>query len=216
MTDDQKSGIALIAGSVGGILTMAIHPVAGASLTAEQVTHLAIASAVAHSLGMVSFLLVFLGACGLTWRIAGPDRMAFVAVVIYGFACVAIFIAATVSGFILPSIMERMVRDLSAAVQWRIVIAGIFQFNQAFARIYSVAASLAIVLWSASALRNGGFGRGIALYGCVVGPLITLGVGIGHLRLDVHGMALVAIAQAIWFIVMGATISRNARGLARK
>ena len=43
MTDDRKAGIALIVGSLGGILTMAIHPTGTASLSADQIAHLAIA-----------------------------------------------------------------------------------------------------------------------------------------------------------------------------
>ena len=207
MTDDRKSGIALIAGSLGGILTMAIHPTAAASLTAEQVGHLSVISGTAHSLAMVSVLLLFLGACGLARRMAAADRISFAAIVTYGFACVAIMNAAAVSGFIVPAIMKHMVRDVPAAEhQWQIVIDGIFQINQAFARVYSVAASIAIILWSVSALRNGGLGRGVAIYGCVVAPLIILGIGIGHLRLDVHGMAVVMLGQTIWFILVGSQL----------
>jgi len=208
MTDDRKSGIALIAASIGAIITMAIHPTAGpASLTAEQVAHLAFASAVAHSLAIVSVVILFAGACGLTKRIAATDRLAFAALVTYGFACVSILIAASVSGFVVPDIMRHMVRDGGAnAPQWKIAIVSIFQINQAFARIYSVAASVAIILWSASALRNGGLGRGVALYGCILSPLIIVGIAIGHLRLDVHGMAIVAVTQALWFIIVGAQL----------
>jgi len=202
--DDRKAGIALIAGSLGGILTMAIHPTAKTSLPTDQVSHLMAMSGAVHSLGIVSILLLFLGACGLTRRIASADRIAFAAIVTYGFACVAIMIAAAVSGFIVPDIWNHMARDASdAAHQWQMIIYSVFQFNQAFARIFSVAASLAIILWSISALRNGGLGQRLAIYGCVVSPLIIIGIGIGHLRLDVHSMAAVWLAQAIWFIVAG-------------
>ena len=205
MTDNRKSGILLITGSLGGILTMAIHPVAvGGPMTTEQVSRLSLISGVAHSIALLSSLLLFLGACGLTRRIAAADRTAFAALVTYGFACVAVLIAAAVSGFIVPGIMKHMVRDVPAAAhQWQIVIEGIFQVNQAFGRIYSVAASLAIILWSISALRNGGFGRGVAIYGCIVSVLVILGIGVGHLRLDVHGMAAVWFAQTIWIILVG-------------
>jgi len=204
MTDDRKSGIAVIAGSLGGILTMAIHPSGAASLTADQVAHLAVASATAHSLAMVSFLLLFLGTCGLVRRIAAADRIAFAAIVTYGFASVAVLIAAAVSGFIVPDIMRHMVHDVPAAAQqWKIVIDGIFQINQAFARIYSVAASLAILLWSVSALRNGGLGRGVALYGSIITPLIIIGIVTGHLRLNVHGMAVIVLGHSIWFVIVG-------------
>lgn len=204
MTDDRKSGIALIAGSFGAIITMAIHPTAGGPLTPEQVAHLALVSAVAHSLGMVSFVFIFLGACGLARRIAAADRIAFAGLVTFGFACVAVLIATAVSGFIVPDIMRRMAHDVPAASQqWRMIITSIFQINQAFSRIYTVAASLAIILWSASAFRNGGLSRKVAAYGCVIAPLIIVGILIGHLRMDVHGMGAVVLGQAIWFVVAG-------------
>lgn len=207
MTDDRKSGIVLIVGSLGGILTMAIHPTAGGSLTAEQVEHLSVISGAAHSIAMVSVLLLFLGACGLTRSIAAPDRISFAAIVAFGFAGVAVLVAAAVSGFIVPGIMRHMARDVpTAAHQWQVVIDGIFQINQAFSRIYSVAASLAIVLWSASALRNGGFGRAVAIYGCIISTLIILGIGVAHLRLDVHGMAVIWLGQTVWFILVGSQL----------
>jgi hypothetical protein len=209
MTDDRKSGIALIAGSVGGIITMAMHPVAApGSLAPEQVMRLMALSGAVHALAIGSVVLLFLGACGLTRRIANPDRVAFSALVVFGFACVALLIAPAVSGFIVPNIMQAMARDLPAnGHQWEMIIYSIFQINQAFARIYSVAASLSMILWSVSALRNGGFGRGVAIYGCVIAPLIILGIGSGRMRLDVHGMAAVWLGQAIWFILVGSQLS---------
>jgi len=211
MTDDRKAGIALIAGSLGGIVTMAIHPRGAVSPTADQVAHLSIVSGVAHSLALLSVLLLFLGACGLTRRLAAADRISFAAIVTYGFACVAVMIAAAVSGFIVPDIMKHMMRDVpEAARQWQIVIAGIFQINQAFSRIFSVGSSIAIILWSVSVLRNGGLGRRVAIYGCVVAPLIIVGIGVGHLRLDVHGMTVVMLGEVIWFIVAGVELAGSA------
>jgi hypothetical protein len=210
MTDNRKSGIALIAGSLGGIVTMAIHPTAGGVLTPAQFERLAVVSAVAHSLAMISFLLLFLGACGLTLRLAHPNRLAFSALVIYGFAAVAVLIATAVSGFIVPNIMRHMVRDAPAAApQWRIVIDSVFQINQAFAGIFTVAASASMALWSAAALRNGGLPRATATYGCVIAPLLILGICVGHLRLDVHGMAIVVLCQTIWFVCAGVELYRE-------
>lgn len=218
MIDDCKAGISLIAGSLGGILTMAIHPTAGGSPTGSQAANLSMVSGIAHSIAMISVLALFLGGWGISKRTAAADRMSFTAIVTYGFACIAIVIAAAVSGFIIPGIMKHMVRDVPDAThQWQIVIVSIFEINQAFARIYSVAASMAIILWSISALRNGGFGRGVAIYGCVVAPLTVVGVATGHLRLDVHGMAVVLLGQAIWFIVVGIQLcSRPITSLSRQ
>ncbi len=207
MTDNRKSGIALIAGSLGVIVTMAIHPTASTSLTPEQVDHLMSLSGIAHSLAIVSILSLFLGACGLARSIASTDRLSFAALVTFALACVGIFIAAAVSGFIVPSIMHHMTHDVpEAAPQWKIVIYGIFQINQAFASIYSVAASVAIILWSISALRNGGLAHGTAIYGCIISALIIVGVCAGHLRMDVHGMAAVSLGQTIWFVLVGSQL----------
>ncbi len=204
MTDNRKSGIALIAGSLGVIVTMAIHPLPSHSFTPEQVAHLMSLSGIAHSLAIVSVLSLFLGACGLARSLAAADRISFAALVTFALACVAIFIAATVSGFIVPSIVQHMAHDVpEAAPRWKTVIYGIFQINQAFASIYSVAASIAIILWSISALRNGGLARGTAIYGCIISALIIVGVCVGHLRMDVHGMAAVSLGQTIWFILVG-------------
>lgn len=207
MTDNRKSGIALIAGSIGGIVTMAIHPTAGGPMTPAQVDRLAIVSGVAHGLAIFSVLTLFLGACGLARAISGGRGISFAALVTFGFACVAIFIAATDSGFVLPQIMQHMARDAGANMRtWQIVIDGMFQINQAFARIYSVGASVAVIFWSISVLRTGGLGRAVALYGCVISTLIIIGIAVGHLRVNVHGMAAVWFGQAIWFILAGSQL----------
>lgn len=216
MTDDRKSGIAFIAASMGGIITMAIHPTASSGLAADQIEHLALMSAIAHSIAMISFLILFLGAVGLTQRLAGrensdePERLALIALVAYGFGVVALLLATAVSGFIVPDIMRHMARDAATnAPQWHMIIDAVFQFNQAFARIYSVAASAAILLWSVSALRHGGLSRGIAIYGCIVAPALIILIAVGHLRLNVHGMAVVVFAHALWFVIAGVELCRQ-------
>jgi hypothetical protein len=203
MTDNRKAGIALMAGSIGDIITMAVHPTAAGVLSPAQFERLARVSAMAHSLAMVSFLLVFLGACGLTRRLAAPDRIAFSGMAVYLFAGVSLFIATAVSGFIIPEMMRHMIRDAAtAAPQWHIVIDSVFQINQAFSRIYSVAGSVAIILWSAAALRNQSLGRGVAIYGCIVAPLLILAICLRLITLNVHGMGIVVLAQAIWFLLV--------------
>jgi hypothetical protein len=55
-------------------------------------------------------------------------------------------------------------------------------------------------------LRNAGFSRGVAIYCCIISPLIILGIGVGHLRLDVPGMTVVWLGPAIWFILVGSQL----------
>jgi hypothetical protein len=103
-----------------------------------------------------------------------------------------------------------MFQDTAAsATQWNIVLTAVFQFNQTFAAIYSVAASSAIVLWSASGLRHGGLSRAIAIYGCILPPIIIVLIAVGHLRLDVHGMGAVVLVHAVWFVTVGIRLCRR-------
>lgn len=211
MTDDRKAGIALIAGSIGGMLTMAIHPATAGDLTPDYVRHMAWMSGVAHTLALVSVLVLFLGACGLTRMLNSPNRIAFSALVVFAFSSVAIMIAGAVSGWIIPDLMNRMLRDAPVNIaQWKIAMASIFQINQAMSRIFTVGTASAITLWSASSLRQSRLARGVAVFGCITGPLIALLIFAGHLKLDIHGMMLVMLSEVLWFTGMGVALFRSA------
>src|SRR6185437_16175062 len=203
MTDNRKAGLALILGGLGIIVTMAIHPAAGGMLTQAQVVQLARMSAITHSLGIASAVVLFLGACGLTRHMASDDHVAFTALIVFGLSIVSVSIAAAVSGFIIPNLIRQMAHDISNTPLWQIQINSMFQVNQAFAAIFSVAALLAIGLWSTGMLRRGGFSRTLAIYGCVVAPLLAVPVLSGILPLNVHGMGIVALGMAIWFVGAG-------------
>src|SRR4051812_37699230 len=115
MTDNRTSGLALIAGSVGGIVTMAIHPTSAGVLTPAQFERLATVSAIAHSLAIFSFVIMLLGVIGLSMRLAASDRLAFSGMVVFAVGIVAILIAASVSGYIIPNIMKQMIKDAATA-----------------------------------------------------------------------------------------------------
>ena len=52
------------------------------------------------------------------------------------------------------------------------------------------------------------------MHTCIISAFIILGVAIGHLRFDVHVMAVIWLGQAIWFILVGSQLcARPARRL---
>ena len=209
MTDDRKSALALFAGMTGTIITMALHPT-GRDLVgpghSESMMQLNIA---VHSLALVCIPIVFLGALGLTRRLAAPNRLALGGLVVFGFAEIAVMIAAAASGLVAPGLFHHIAgADPGTAEVWRAVLTLNGHLNQAFALIYTVASSAAIVFWSAAILKSNAFPRGLGIYGCVIGPLTMIAVMSGHLRLNVHGFGMVILGQAIWFITSGVLLWR--------
>ena len=108
MTDDRKSGIALITGMAGTIITMALHPT-GHDLVSEHAASMMQLNVAVHTLALVCVPILFLGALGLTQRLASPNRLALSGLVLFGFAEVAVMIAAAASGLITPGLYSSHV-----------------------------------------------------------------------------------------------------------
>lgn len=209
MTDDQMSGWALIAGSVASIITMSLHPTGHDLFVAGQLHSVARLAIAVHALALVSLPVLFLGACGLSYRMASAGRLALAALATYGFALVAVMNAAVFSGLVAPGIASRIVEATpEASDAWRVAFRYNGDLNQSFALVFVVASSAAILLWSTAILRGGGLARGIGTYGCILAPIILLVVLSGHLRLDVHGFGAIMLGQAIWFISAGAQLCK--------
>ena len=202
MTDDKKGGIALIAASLAGILTMSLHPTVRDLSAPDKLAPMALLLVAVHALAVASMPVLFLGALALSRRLASPDRLALAALVVYGFALAAVLVAAVVDGFVVPSLSrEIMTAPPPATEEWRIAhYNGLL--NQSFARVFLVASSTSIVLWSVSILRSRTLAPSVAIYGLLVGPAVIAAV-VSGLRLDPHGAGSLILAQSLWFIVVG-------------
>ncbi len=201
MTDERRSAIALIAASVGMIITMVSHP--GGKIRPEEVDHVARMLIVVHSLALASIPAIFLGAWGMTRRIGGADRLAWAGLVLYGLASIAVMNAAVFDGLMAPVLMRKIVAATPETRDtWQTLMSFNFQMNQAFARAYAVGSSLALVLWSVSILRYRMLGRGVGIYGVVLGLVTTAAICSGYLTPDRHGFGMLIFGQAIWFLVV--------------
>ncbi len=201
MTDNRKSGLALIAGSLGMIITMAVHP--HGAIAAAQVESMARNLTIVHSLALASLMVLFLGALELSQRLKSADRFGTIGLVLFAFASIAVMNAAVMDGLVAPNVMRRIVEaGAGAGESWRVAFRYNFEVNQGFARLYAVTSSIAIIFWSLSILRNRTLARGLAIYGCVIGAASVIAVAAG-LGMDVHGFGAVVLGQAIWFVTAG-------------
>jgi len=209
MTDDRMSGLALIAGSFGFIITMSLHPSGRDLFVPGQLEPLAQLAVATHALALASLPVLFLGAFGLSQRLAAAGRLAMAALVMYAFAVVAAMNAAAVSGLVAPTLVrEVLAASPSSSEAWRIAFDYNGFLNHAFALLFVVGSSVAIVLWSIAILRSATLARGVGTYGCILGPITLIAVLSGHLKLDVHGFGVVVFGQALWFIIVGALLCR--------
>lgn len=202
MTDNRKSGLALIVGSAGMLITMAVHP--GGMISPAAVESMARKLTAVHSLALLTLPLLLLGALGLSHWLKAPDRLAIAAFVLYALAIVAVMQAAVADGLVAPNVLRRLVEaSTDARANWQIVFRYNFEVNQAYARLYAVASSLAVALWSILLLRPATRARGAAIFGFVITAVTILAVASGKLSLDVHGFGAVVLGQAIWFVAVG-------------
>lgn len=183
------------------IITMISHP--GGKISPTEVDHVARMLIIVHSLALASIPVIFLGAWGMSRRIGGPDRSAWVGLVLFALASIAVMNAAVCDGLIAPTLIRKIVaatpetRDV-----WQTLMNFNFQMNQAFARVYAVGSSLAVVLWSVSILRYRTLGRGIGIYGVVLGVVTAAAICSGFLTPDRHGFGMLIFGQAIWFLIV--------------
>jgi hypothetical protein len=212
MTDERRSGIALIVGSAAMVITMAFHP-HGKLNPADIDSALRMLIAV-HTLALLSIPVLFLGAWGMTRWVATPDRLAWAALVLFAMGSVAVMNAAVFDGLVAPNLIRPMVAATAETRDgWQSLMNYNFQLNQAFARVYAAGSSLAVVLWSVSIWRSRRMAPGLAIYGIILGTVTALATLSGLLSPTWHGFTVLILGQAIWFIGAGAQLCR-AGGLA--
>ncbi len=183
------------------IITMAIHP--GGRIGPAEVEHMARMLIGVHMLALVSIPVIFMGAWGMARRIGGADRLAWAGLVIFALASIAVMIAAVFDGLMAPAIMRKIVATPAEGREvWQTLMNFNFQMNQAFARVYSVGSSLAVLLWSAEILKGKALRMGIGIYGVLIGVATVGGIVSGFLTPDKHGFGLLILGQAIWFVAV--------------
>lgn len=211
MTNDRSSGTALIIGSLASIITMALHPT-GHDLFAPGRTHtMAQLSLAVHSLALMSLPIQLFGVWGLSRRLASAGWLSGVGLCTYGFALIAGMNAGIASGMVGTRIALRIAGASQADPTWEALGRYTGEWNQAFAMVFVVGSSIALLLWSIAIVKSGVLARGLGTYGYILAPITLLAVLSGHIRLDVHGFGAIILAQAIWWIIAGVQLRKRAQ-----
>lgn len=192
------------------IITMVLHPTGHvASSQLEAMIPMLIA---VHALALACLPVMFLGAWGLSQRVAGPAHLALGALVVYTFALAAVMNAAVADGLVTPGLLRQIVASAGkqAAIDgWLMMSRYNFYVNQGYAQVFVAGSSVAIVLWSVAGWRNRALARGLGIFGWILGAVTLVALFSGHLTLDKHGFGLVIFGQGAWFIGAGVLLMRS-------
>jgi hypothetical protein len=145
----------------------------------------------------------------MNWRVSAT----WAGLVLYALASIAVMNAAVSDGLIAPTLLKKIVAaSAETRDAWQMLMNFNFQMNQAFARVYAVGSSLAVVLWSVAVLRNRTLGRGAGISGVVLGLVTATGICSGFLTPDRHGFGMLIFGQAIWFLIVAGGMWRVRAG----
>lgn len=203
-------GLALMAGSLGMVVTMIFHPT-GRDLLGqpdEVARRFEMITVLTHSLALASIPVLLFGFLGLTTSLS-EHTLAWAALVAYAFGSTAVMCAATFNGLVAPTLTrDLLTSDGSSREMLHLILDYNLLLNQAFAKVFVAASSFAVIFWSIPILRSGRFAKTVGLLGLVIGVVSIAALFSGHLRLNVHGFGLLVFAQAVWTFLLGVVIRR--------
>ena len=205
-------GIALIIGTLGGVITMIFHPTGHDLL--NQPDEIArrnelIATAV-HVLAIISLPITFFGLLGFCWRLGLANPLVSLGLIVYGFGSIAVMSAAVLSGLVGP-VLTRKILEADEATKKILyaILRSNYELNQGFDKIFVVATVVAFILWSILLLKKSRFMQLTAILGFIIGVLSLVGVFSGHLRMDIHGFGAFIFAQSVWLILVAIFMIRG-------
>lgn len=205
------AGIVLVAATLLSILMMLHHPTAGtheAASLAADLAGKATLSRVVHGVLIALIGVELYAFVVFAGRISQGRSAARAGIVAYAIGAGAMIGAALISGFVMSSLAAYYAgtSDPAPFVDFaRLSMTG----NQALAKLGVVAMSTAIVLWAIALLHDAKRARWLAIVGFVTGLAPAIALFAGWVRLDVHGMLLVVVAQAIWNLAAGTELIRG-------
>lgn len=201
MNTNRSAAAALIAGSLAGLATMALHPTGADMVRNASAGHANVMGTVAHGIGIVAQPLLLAGTLALTLRLRSRRDLAVAAYAFFAMGSLAILIAAAASGFIAPAALDGLADP--GVAERSIAMDALYYtrlLNQAFAKIYVMLAGCALLFWSAAILIGRDLPRSLGVFAAFLGAVMLLGIASSHLTLDIHGMGAVVIAQGIWMV----------------
>lgn len=194
----KTSGICLLVGGALATLTMAMHPIGG---SLEEIARKENVFIISHSLAIISIPFICFGFWGLSTALATKNRLSFLAFVVVSFGLVAVMIAGTVNGFVLPMFASAY----SSSTIDRAVLQSIRNYGWLLGTsmdyIFIAGLSLAIFIWSCIIINTSKFSKWLGYYGLLIVVLTTIGFVYKFNFTNVFGFGLFIFSLVSWKII---------------
>jgi hypothetical protein len=207
----RRAGIVLIAATIVSIVAMAHHPSVGSHDPAAAIAEIgtkATLNRIVHGVLIALMGLELYAFAVFADRLGGRRDAVRLGFIAYAIGVGAMIGAALISGFVVTQLAAHDTYagvDASAFANLaRLAMAG----NQSLAELGVIAISVAILAWSIALLHDRSQ-RWLAIVGLAASVLPALALVAGVIRLDVSGMTLVVVAEAVWNVAVGVALIRG-------
>ena len=199
--------MALIGGTLAGLVTMAFHPTGHALL--QDFERVALLNRAVHSLAIAGTIATVYGLTGLRRQLEGRRSLADAGLVSYAFGAVAVMFAAIASGFIATDLAAGIVAaGDSGRESYEAVREFAWLFNQASTKVFVVAGSIGIALFSLAMMPDPRFGSALGVAGVMIG-LVAVVATVAGLPMNIHGFGAIVLGHGIWLVWSGARLVRQ-------
>jgi hypothetical protein len=194
----KASGISLLSGAVLATLTMAMHPVGGslAEIAAKKGIFM-----FSHMLAVVSIPFIAFGFWGLATALATKGRISFLAFSVACFGLIAVMIAGTVNGFVLPMFASNYSGSSTDSTVLQAIRDYGWLIGTTMDYFFIVALSLTISIYSVIVISTGQLSKWLGYYGLLIVVVTLLGLLMKFNFTTVLGFGLFIFSLVSWIII---------------
>lgn len=198
----RSTGLIIGIGAALSVFLMMHHPSIQTRSVADAVVEIgdkAVINRLVHG-GLIGLMiLVFVGLIGFAEYLGWSLARVRAGVVFYFIGVACMIGAALMNGFVVTGIAATYAAQPGDVLETlKPIFVLCHELNQTLAQAGTVALSIAIFAWSLVLLGRGTAARVIGVLGLLVSAIPIAGLLSGYMQLDLHGMSLIVVAQAIW------------------
>jgi len=118
----RLSGWSLIAGSIGILVTLVLHPNERGMFDPAQTESFGRITVIVHSIALFALPLLLIGGLGISRKIGWDSSGAVAALIFYGFALAAMLCAIVIDGLVTPGLARAMMKTGADQTAWKIAL----------------------------------------------------------------------------------------------